>query len=591
MTENTQRRLATIVAADVAGYSRLMGADEEGTVAAFKAHRKAAVDPTIARHEGRIVNVAGDGLLIEFASVVSAVKCCVAIQRNMAARNQDVSAERRIEFRIGINLADVIVDGADIHGDGVNIAARLEAIADPGGICLSRAVFDQVRTLPEIGFASLGERALKNIEKPIETYRVTNVGAVLDRSPSETSAPGAMFELPERPSIAILPFRNLGRDTEHDFVADGIALGIQTLLVQLPGLFFFNACHDKSYREGDIGAKEALADVPVNFALEGVVQTSGARVRVTTHVTDLRTDNFVWVERYDRELDDVFALQDEITESVVASLMGEVEGFLPERISIKSLSARGTWEPYLKGVSHFYKFTPEDNQTARDMFEQITELHPEKSIGPGYVALTHWIDVARGWATDKRESLDAATLWAERAVDSEDVNTGLGHAVLGSVRLQEGQFEEAIALCRKSVSFRANCPFALGQLATVQNFCGDAQGAVKSAREALSLRNAHPPPLLNLLAMAYRDLGDAVQSLPVARCAVELAPDFVEAHATLCSGYVLANDMKRAEAEAKEIIAMDADFSTSAYTERLPYREPENRERLMELLRGAGLPS
>lgn len=587
------RRLTAIVAADIAGFSRLMGADEEATLLALKDHLRELIDPKVADHGGRIVKTTGDGLLVEYSSVIDAVKCWLDVQSQMQARNGSVPVERRIEFRVGVNLGDVMIDGDDIFGTGVNIAARLEAIADPGGICISQAVYDQVKGNVALTIEDLGRKALKNIEEPVRAYRIFGASpATSTPSSSGERAPGstAVPSLPERPSLAIMPFRNLNGDPANDYIADGIALGIQTLFVQLSGLFMINVTSHQGYRDGQINAAEAVRELPVRYVLEGAVQLVGHRVRVTAQLTDLRSSAVTWADRYDRDLEDVFALQDEVTREVISSLTSEILGGDLLRVWTEDLTGRGAWEFFLRGVSHFYKFNREDNAAARAMFERIYELHPEKVIGPSYIAMTHWLDATRGWSASSKDSINQATHWAEKSMASDQQNNGLGYVIMGSIRLREHQFDEALALCRKGVSFRANCPFALGQLATVQNYCGDSRSAVKTAREALSVRMVYPPPLVNVLAMAYRDSGEIGLSIPAAREATQLDPDHTDSFVTLCSDYMLSGDDHEAKHVAKQIVEMDPEFRISTYVEQQPYQEAPKLARIADALRSAGLP-
>lgn len=588
-----KRRLAAIVAADVAGYSRLMGQDEEGTLDAFKAHLRDCVHPIVAEHGGRLVKSTGDGLLLEFPSIVDAVHCCLDVQQGMAERNASVPVARRIQFRIGINLGDVVIEDDDIFGDGVNIAARLEGIADPGGICISQIVCDQVKHKLEIEVEDLGPRALKNIEEPVRTYRVTAMPTSMPPNPEgqvATVSQAASIR-PIRPSLAILPFRNVSGDPETTFIADGIGLGIQTMLVQLSGLFFVNACAHQGYLEGRTTAEEAGGELSVRYVLEGAVQRFGARIRVMTQITDVRDKAVIWADRYDGDLEDVFGLQDDITREVITSLSSELLGANLDRLWTRSLTAPGAWEYFLRGVSHFYKFTRKDNALAREMFDKLHALHPEKSTGPSYIALTHWSDATRKWVDAPARSRQHAAEWAERSLEPESDNNGLGHAILGSIRVLEEKHEEGLALCRKSVSFRANCPFALGQLAFVQTYSGDAGAAVKSAREALSVRVVYPPPLLNILAIAHRDSGEISLSIPAAREACRLAPAHVDTLVTLCSDYALADDGEKAREVAARIIALDPEFRVSSFAGTQPYRESAKRENLANSLTAAGLPA
>jgi class 3 adenylate cyclase/tetratricopeptide (TPR) repeat protein len=590
---NTNRRLAAVVSADVAGYSRLMGSDEEGTLADLKSHRAVLIDPKVAEHHGRIVKTSGDGLLVEFASVVDALRCWLEIQHGMAERNKSVPEERQIQFRVGVNLGDIIVDADDIFGDGVNIAARLEAIAAPGGICVSGAVVDQVRQKLPLGLEDLGERALKNIDRPVRAYRVShsrlsNTGG----GPNGTEAHPAEFEfaLPERPSIAIMPFRNLNRDAEHDFIAEGIGLGIQTLLVQLPGLFLINATSHQGYREERETAVEAMKSLPVRYTLEGNVQHAGARVRVMVHITDLKDGSVIWAETYDRDLEDVFALQDDITRKVIASLNIKLIRSDWERILTRDLRGDGAWKHFLRGVSYIYAFNKDDNTRAREEFEKLYELRPDRVTGAAYVALTHWLDLARSWTESPADSLRRAAEWAAKAKEYPD-NDGLGHVVLGFVRLHEGKYDEALALCEESLQYRSNCPAALGQTAAVQIYSGEARRAVKSARESLAVRTICPPVTINLLATAYRDCGEVELSISAAREAARIDPQHTDALATLCSDLVYADKIDEAKQVAKQIVKINPEFRLNSFAAKHPYRDKSTLKYFIGALKRAGLPA
>lgn len=590
-TSNMTRRLAAIVAADVAGFSRLMGRDEEATLGALRALRTQVIEPSVATHGGRIVKTAGDGFLIEFYSVVDAVRCWIAVQHEISARNEDVAEDRRLAFRVGVNLGDIIVDGTDIFGDGVNVAARLEALAAPGGICVSKSVVDQVRQALAVEFEDMGPQALKNIDRPIHAYRVARI--LTDKTGTGASAPRRFdVELPDRPSIAVLPFRNLNRNPEVDFVADGISLGIQTLLVQLPGLFLINAVSHEQYRNDTQTAAEALQGLPVRYALEGSVQCMGQRARVDVQIADLSTGEMVWAERYDRDLEDVFALQDDITREVTTSLNVRFFRQDLDRVLTQELSGDGAWEYFLRGVSHLYRFTKADNERARHMFEKLHALRPDHVHGSSYLALSHWIDATRGWAASREESLRLAGEWAEKAVTYDELESdGIGQVVLSYVRLYQDRHDEALALCEKAVGMRSNCPAALGQMATVHLYCGNADKAVRSARESLAVRTMCPPVTINLLADAYRESGDIDLSIMAAKEAARRDPKYVDALATLCRDYLAAGDTDQARRVAADILELDPKFSVDAFAGRHPYKDKSAIEKLAADLRSAGLPS
>jgi TolB-like protein len=438
----------------------------------------------------------------------------------------------------------------------------------------------------------LGQRALKNIEQPVHAYQVLQGGNRRDvASPAEAVSGTANVDLSlqQRPSLALLPFRNLNGDIENDFIADGISLGIQTLLVQLSGMFMINAVSIHSYRSGEKTAADVVRDLPVRFVLEGTTQRSGQRVRVTAQLTDLRDSVVVWAERYDRELEDIFALQDDITRQVTSSLNAELNQSEFLRIWTRDLKGHGAWEYFLRGVSHLYKFTKDDNLRAREMFIKLYDLHPEKVHGPSYIALTHWIEATTGWAERPAEVLKQAAEWATKAV-SYEYNDGLGHVIMSDIRLHEGRHDEALALCEQAVEYRTNCPAALGQEAAVRLYCGDAPGAAKSAREGMMMRQMLPPVLINLLATAYRDNGQIELSIPAAREAIRLDPAFTDGLVTLYSDYVLAGDNDEARRIADEILAADPEFRISNYLAKHPYRDKSKLEQLAEALHAAGLP-
>jgi class 3 adenylate cyclase len=590
--ERVTRKLTAILYADVAGYSRLTGTDEVGT------HRQLSagldlISRNINSADGRVVHYAGDAVLAEFASVVAAVETAVNIQRQLAENCSDITDDNRLQFRIGVNLGEVIVDREDIYGDGVNVAARLEAMADPGGVCISRAVLDQVKGKLALDLEDLGNTALKNIEEPVRAYRIANAGQ-MEKSAvttSTTTTPNkALLPLPRRPSIAIMPFQNLTGDVQHDYIANGIGLGIQGQLVQLSGLFLVNASAHQGYRDGKVTAADAVKGMPVRYVLEGTVQQASQHVRVTVQLTDLHNSTVIWADRYDRDLEDIFALQDDVTREVISSVGSEILGGNLDRIWTRGLTGEGAWEHFLRGVNHFYKHTKHDNAIAREMFDKIYHLHPDKVIGPAYIAVTHWFDATRGWVDSPAASIKLAREWAEKAIEPEEENNGLGHVILGSIWLREGRHEEGLALCRKAVMFRANCPLTLGQLADAQLHCGDARGAVKSAREALAVRMIYPPPLINVLAIAYRDSGEVDLSIPAAREAIRLEPEHTDAFVTLCSDYVLSGLDDEAHRIAVQIIEIDPEFRISSYANNLPYKDTTKITNIVETLRSAGLP-
>jgi adenylate cyclase len=581
-----QRRLAAILALDVVGYSRLMGQDERATLAALKSHRQELLDLEIARHGGRLVSTSGDGALVEFASVVGAVECAVAIQQAMSERNRDVPRDRRIEFRIGINLDEVIVEGDDILGDGVNVAARLETFAEPGTVCISGSVFGHVRNRVDLRFEDLGEQQFKNIAEPVRTFRISCAQAGFPYADFSTCE---SLPLPNKPSIAIMPFANLSGDAAQDYLAEGLRLDIQAALVKASGLFLIAANTVARYRNAEIAAEAAGRQMGVRYVLEGAVRRSGQRLRTTVELTDVLARRIVWAEQYDRVLDDGLAVQDEIAAEVLKALdvkLASGERWLLHS-TLKSLEAL---DFFYRGLSRFYAGGKDDNAAAREMFEQVARLQPESAVGPAYLCFTHWVDAFRGWTDSKERSLTLAARWAKTALEHRSSN-GLAHIVLASIHLLRRRHEEALADCYKAVELRPNCPTANSYLANVLHYCGRSAEAITKLKEAIRITPVYPPWYMSLLAGAYRESGQLAQSIAAARHGIRLSPTDLEPRVALCSAYVLTGQPQQARQAAQEIIAIDPTFSTGRYVADQPYKEDRTSQQLADSLRKAGLPA
>jgi adenylate cyclase len=376
------RRLAAILAADVAGYSRLMGADEEGTLERLKALRRELLDPKIAEHRGRIVKTTGDGMLVEFASVVDAVRCAVEMQQAMPEWNTGVSADSRIELRIGINLGDVIVEGDDLYGDGVNIAARLEALAEPGGICLSGAAHEQVRDRLDIAFVDLGEQQVKNITRPVRTYN-----AVLGASSRAAPPVSAPLPLPDKPSLAVLPFQNMTGDTEQEYFVDGMVEEITTAIARLPWLFVIARNSAFTYKGKPVDVKRVAQELGVRYVLEGSVRKAGSRVRITGQLIDTTTGAHIWADRFDGGLDDIFELQDQVASSVAGAIEPKLRQSEIERARRKPIANLTAYDLYLRALAQSYRFTEEGFAEAVVLARQALAIDP--SYAPA-AAMVGW---------------------------------------------------------------------------------------------------------------------------------------------------------------------------------------------------------
>lgn len=591
MNNRLPRKLAAIFYADVAGYSRLTGKDEDST------HQRLSefldlISTHVENHHGEVMHFAGDAVLAKFNAIVDALTGAIEIQDELAARNAKLAEDSQVHFRIGINLGDVIEDRGDIYGDGVNIAARLEALAKPGGICVSETVRSAIKDKLDVEYEEMGEQALKNIENPVTAYSVITKGSLT--SSQKSSGPNSDsvtldFKSPDRPAIAILPFKGLGYKQDQDYLTEGIRLGIQSSLVQLPGLFLINVRALNAYKSREISAVDAGNELGVAYIFEGAVQRVGDRVRATTQLTEVATGRAIWAESYDRVIDDIFELQDEITREVISSLNIQLLGGEIERIWAKKLQEPKAHQYFYRGLSHLYEGNKEDNAIAREMFEKLYEIEPNFVGGPSNIAITHWNDGFFNWTNSQTESYELAEKWAIKATQYED-NNGLGQAVLGYLQLLNGDHDEALESCATAIKLRASCPYANVMRGLVLNYIGDSTSAVRDIREALHLQRVYPPWMINFLATAYRDSGDLALSISAATESLRLNPNQNDAQLILCSDYGIGEDQTQAARVAENIIGGDPLFSLNKYSESLPYKNSKTLERVVEALREAGLP-
>ncbi|MGE4014336.1 MAG: adenylate/guanylate cyclase domain-containing protein, partial [Alphaproteobacteria bacterium] len=484
--ERVDRRLAAIWAGDIAGYSRLMSADEEGTLRQLKGHRKELVDPKIAEHRGRIVKTTGDGMLVEFVSVVDAVRCAVDIQRGMAERNAEVPAEKRIEFRIGINVGDIISDANDIYGDGVNVAARLEALANPGGIFVSRNVYDQVRDKLSFGFEDLGEQTVKNIPRPIGIHRIH-----IDEY-SGTAAVKSVAAVPQhesanadRPTIAVLPFVNMSGDAEQEYFADGISEDIITGLSKLRWFFVIARNSSFTYKGKAVDVKRVAHELGVRYVLEGSVRKGGNRVRITAQLIDALTGNHLWADRYDGELTDVFALQDEITRKVVSAIeprLLEAEGV---RLQSRSPEDFGAWDMVIHANSLFWRVTKAEGEAAIAMLKRAVERYPDYAPANSMLALTLLLSSHIGWSLTEPQTKLAASL-AARAAELDD-HDPWAHLALGYGAFAMRRTDEAVAEFTRALELNPNFAAAHGFLGLALSLDGRSEQAIVHLEQAIRM--------------------------------------------------------------------------------------------------------
>lgn len=589
--------------ADVAGYSRLTEADELGT------HRQLAASldlfaERIRTAGGRVVHYAGDAVLASFESVVAATTCAMGIQGAIAALGAPLPEEKRLRYRIGINLGEVIVDRDDLYGDGVNVAARLESLAEPGGICVSESVHTQVHGRVEADFVDIGERSVKNITRPVRAFHVVPAdGAAAPDRASERAARLAAYskvvapgdedvELARRfahepPSILILPFRNLG-DPERDALVDGFRLTIQSALVKLPGLFLINAPVASLFREGNVSAIQAGAEVGVRYVLEGSVQAAGERVRITAQLTDAAEARVAWAQTFDRTLDDLFAIQDEVSTEVAAELDAALyQG--GEMTWWKLMPDRADREQVLSVLSHLYKGTASDTALACGELEDLLARSPDQPYAVALLALATWREAFQGWSVDVEGSLARSAELARRSIELGDAD-GLGHVVLAAVELHRRRHDEALALSERALRIRYSCPLAFAIRSKVLHFCGRPAEAVEAARRAVRFQRLYPPWMAAVLAAAYRDSGRPSAAIAVASEVLRANLHDLEGRVLLCSSHALAGDAAEARREAEAILRIEPAFSVAGYLDGQPYRDPASAQALGHALRDAGLP-
>jgi adenylate cyclase len=472
------RRLAAILAADVVGYSRLMGADEEGTLERLKTLRSELIDLKIAKHHGRIVKTTGDGQLVEFASVVDAVRCAAEVQQAMPEQNAGVAADRRVELRIGINLGDVIADGDDLYGDGVNIAARIEALADAGGVFLSGTVYDQVRDRLPFGFEDRGEQQAKNIARPIRVYRV-----LFDQAAS--TATSEALPLPDKPSIAVLAFTNMSGDAEQEYFSDGIADDIITELSRVRWLFVIARNTSFTFKGKAIDVKRVGRELGVRYVLEGSVRRSGQTIRLTAQLIDAEAGNHVWAERYDRDLADVFAVQDEIALAVTRAIGPAVADAEQRRALRRPRSSLTAWEAYQRGLWHLMKHSADHFAPARELFNRAIELDPTFASPHAELARLYIIESG---SFGLRPFEEAGRLEAEQArmAVNLDPNDAHAHGMLAFALFACQEIEPALHHVERALSISPSCTMAHQTKGLILNFSGHPVGG----RESLLLASA-----------------------------------------------------------------------------------------------------
>jgi adenylate cyclase len=650
-----ERKLAAIFSADVAGYSRLMGEDEEATIRTLTAYRE-VMGTLIQQHHGRVVDSPGDNLLAEFASVVDAVRCAVEIQQTLRAKNAELPDHRKMEFRIGINLGDVVVEGERLYGDGVNIAARLESLAEPGGICLSGTVYDHVENKLPLTYEYLGEQSVKNITKPVRVYRVVlepeaAVSPGDARSPQSTvhspqskkggqkprkvgmnvsvlvfvvlvagilavryfpfstpstqhptpdtqssvSSPQSLtpnpqpLPLPDKPSVAVLPFTNMSNDPEQEYFSDGITDTLITDLSKLSELFVIARHSTFFYKGKPVPVTEVSRELGVRYVVEGSVQKAGNQVRINIQLIDATTGGHVWAERYDRDLKGIFALQDEVTRQIVRALQVKLTKGEQAQLWRKNTDNVEAYDSLLRGVAYYLRYTKETNAQARQMFERAIALDLQYADAYALLGWTYWIEWVFQWSPNPAQALDRFAELAHQAL-ALDSSLPAPHAALGYAYLwKDRRYNLAIAELQKAVALAPSGADEHWGLAEGLNLAARHAEALEVIQQAMQLNPHYPAPYAFNLAWAYDKTGQVEAAIAAYKQAINLNPDFLAAHLQLAALYSKLGQEEAARAEAAEVLRVSPQFSMEKFVQNNPYADRAALERFVENLRRAGL--
>jgi len=586
--EGFKHKLAAILSADAVGYSRLMTEDEVATIRTLAACRD-KINTHVHGNRGRVVDFVGDNMLAEFSSALDAVDCAVKIQETLERFNAKLDQNRRMQFRIGIDLGEVLIDKDVIYGDGVNIASRLEGLAEPGGICISEFVYSQVHSKLNIGFVDVGTKKLKNFSTPVKVYKVIEqktkaptlvTGAVPDQ---EISLP-----LPNKPSLAVLPFANLSADSKQDYFSDGLTMDIMTALVKIPGLFLISEISMFSYKSKAPSIRELGGQLGVSHVLDGGVRKEGDRIRITARLLETTTGRQVWAERYDRKIDDIFAVQDEITERIVEAMdIKLVTGEMAHTIR-KVLRNPDALEYYYRGWEALFGSTKNDIEEAQQMFEETTRLEPESSFGYALAAWAHWWSVDQGLSEDIAHSLERAIELARKAEDLEDF-TGLSNLVMAQIHLYKHEHDKALEAAQKAVLARPSCDLSYVAKANILTYLGRPTEAIDLAKFAIRLAPVYPPFFQKTLAAAFYGNGQYEEAITSAKEVLKSDEGNLDAFLILAGANAALDQQEEASKAATEIKRIKPDFLLKKYAETQPYSDPKILKQVTSMLQRAGV--
>ncbi len=623
--EGFKRKLTAILNADVIGYSRLMRDDEEATVRDL-ATRRILITEIIQQHHGRVVDSPGDNILAEFASVVDAVNGAIKIQDEIKKSNTAVPEDRRMEFRVGINLGDVIEEEERIYGDGVNIAARVEGLATGGGIAISGTVYEHIKDKMSLGYHYLGEQDVKNIPEPVRVYRLLTEPEEAGRMIAEKrpkagkwrfAALGAFaliilvagaltiwnyylrptieigsvekraLPLPGKPSIAVLPFDNLSGDPEQEYFSDGITEDLITDLSKISGLFVIARNSVFIYKEKAVKIAEVGRELGVRYVLEGSVRKANGRVRITAQLVDANTEGHIWAERYDRNLKDIFALQDEVTQKIVSVLAVKLTEDEQNRLVRKYTDNMEAYDYYLRGLEYFSILTKETNILARQMLQLAIDLDPQFAAAYALLGLAQSQEWTQGWSQDP-QPLEHAFELAQKAI-TLDETLPLGYAILGEVYLHKKKHEKAIAAQQKAIALSPNDADGIGGLGGILTWAGRPEETIGLAKKAMRLNPMYPTEYLWNLGHAYYLMGRIEEAVETLNRARDRSPEYIPVIAYLAASYAELGRMEEARTQAAQFNRLSPRTSIDAWRHRLPYKDKKVADRLVSSCRKAGM--
>ena len=581
-----ERRLAAILAADVAGYSRLMEADEEGTLAALRAIRRELGDPKIAEHRGRIVKTTGDGMLVEFASVVDGVRCAVEIQRGMAARNAEIATAKRIEFRIGIHQGDIIVEDGDIFGDGVNLAARLEGLADPGGICMSGRVHADVAGKLDVGFEDLGEQQVKNISRPVRAFRV-KLG-----KPGSTAELKPALPLPDKPSLAVLPFQNLTGDIEQEYFVDGMVEEITTAIARLPWLFVIARNSAFTYKGKPVNVKQVAQELGVRYVLEGSVRKAGNRVRITGQLIDTASGAHIWADRFDGALDDIFDLQDRVASGVAGAIEPRVRQSEIERASRKPTANLTAYDLYLRALAQSYRYTDEGVAEAVVLARRALAIDPSYTPAAALIGWCRGLQRLQGWGALSADDAAEAVRLARHALEVERNDAETISQAARTLFLFAGEAPMAAAALDRAVALNPNAAHAWLVRGLIHALRNRPEAAIEAIVRARRLSPFDPYAFGYALTIAFAHLAARrfEQAIEWADRALHEQPRMVTAMRVKVVANAHLGNRDAARAELSRMLAIDPTLTIAGFREQAHYQAREVLELYVTGLRLAGLP-